>query len=471
MIAALFYSPWDYGGTTASAIRGLNWILAAMLVVWFLGFTLKRARVSDPSYRRRFTPWPLLAISGLLLAIGWAMALNAHSICDTDYFVFIPLRSPLGSAPGSVDYSLSCAWMLRATLLIGGIWTVAHLVQDERWLLRIWWAIGLAGGSIALLGLLQKASGAEMIFWQTPDKAPVTTFFATYYYHANAGAYLNLTLPPIAGLAYRYTTRPSNPAVRALWLTIGVIMIVAVVCDTSRMAQFVAVLIALTLIAAASKKVVRHVQGMELKTALIAMLVLSAALWAVTQASHIDEPLKRWSEFQSAWPRDARWLVAAAAFHSLPEAGSLGFGPGTFSVVFPYFAGQPGDRSGGIWLFLHNDYLQTMMEWGWIGAALWAGVLFGGMIVAVRGLRDKRRSTGWFPRQRLLLPLIVTALGGVAIHALVDFPLQISSIQLYVATYLGICWGSCLWKDPASVVLAVPPQDINPEARPPALAT
>ena len=117
-----------------------------------------------------------------------------------------------------------------------------------------------------------------------------------------------------------------------------------------------------------------------------------------------------------------RWLVAIAAFHSLPEAGALGFGPGTFSVVFPYFAGQLGDRSGDIWLFLHNDYLQTMMEWGWIGAALWAGVLFGGMIVAVRGLRDKRRSTGWFPRQRLLLPLIVTALGGVAIHALVDFP-------------------------------------------------
>lgn len=273
LIGALFYAPWDYGATGATSIRIVNGILGAMFLFWLVGTLVKgevKRKKDEGRGRQRFWSWTLLGMCVVLLALGWGMALNAHAIFDGDYAVLLPLTSPLPNTPGSADYALSIAWMRRGTALLLGIWVIADLVQDERWLLRIFWAIGLAGGSIALLGLLQKATGAEMIFWQSldPREPPVGTFFATYYYHGNAGAYLNLALPAILGLAFRYVTRPSNPAARALWVTLSLVMIVAVISDTSRMGQFIGILIGLVLLAVFAGKFTRRGRHVEWKTEL-----------------------------------------------------------------------------------------------------------------------------------------------------------------------------------------------------------
>ena len=71
-------------------------------------------------------------------------------------------------------------------------------------------------------------------------------------------------------------------------------------------------------------------------------------------------------------------------------------------------------------------------------------LFFGGITAAILSLR-KREAREWSWRRRLTLPLVVIALAGVALHALIDFPLQIESIQLYTAVYLGLCWGSARW--------------------------
>ena len=41
-----------------------------------------------------------------------------------------------------------------------------------------------------------------------------------------------------------------------------------------------------------------------------------------------------------------------------------------------------------------------------------------------------------------ILPLALIAIAVTALHSLVDFPLQVASLQLYFLTYLGLCWGS-----------------------------
>ena len=79
----------------------------------------------------------------------------------------------------------------------------------------------------------------------------------------------------------------------------------------------------------------------------------------------------------------------------------------------------------------HNDYLQTLVEWGWIGLLGWILLVGNAFRPLWRACRS--RTMEW--------PLAVTAaiaLGGVFIHAFVDCPLEVPVLQLFTAVYLGL---------------------------------
>ena len=435
--AALVYAPWAYGGTTVESIAAINCLLAAVLVLWIVDLAVNRRLPRCPRLL-------LILVAALLLIGGW-MVFNAVAIFDSTFETFTRLRRPMPRLPGSMDYALSVAWMIRAALLLGVTLFIVDLSQDKRWLLRVWGAIAIAGGSVALLGLLQKASGARMMFWQPGPPGGIATFFASYFYHGNAGAYLNLVFPVTIGLAVRAFVTRANAGARALWLTVAVLTLIAVFANTARAAQAIAVVLLLGVCIRIGPRLVRRFSRGEKNIALAGAVAILLTLFAVARVSHLEGPIGRWKLAPGEFSANARWLCAAVAVKSLPEAGLFGFGPGTFRAVFPSFNLASAKPVPGDWRFLHDDYLQTVTEWGWLGAALWAVLFFGGMIVALRRLNSSEAAT-WLPRRRLVLPLVLIALGGLAVYAVVDFPLQIASIQLYVATYVGICWGSACWR-------------------------
>jgi hypothetical protein len=440
--AALVYAPWAYGATTSASINIANWVLVVALVLW-------GAELLSGGRRPDLPPF-LLILTGALVCVGGWMALNAKSIYDSEFSLFVPLRNFVPFLTGSVDYANSAAWMLRGALLLGTILFVSDLSQSSRWLLRLWYVIGLVGGSIAFLGLLQKATGAQMIFWQPPPPPEygVTTFFATYFYHGNAGAFLNLVWPLSAGLVIRAFTRQSQPGMRALWTIVSIVTIAGVLANTSRMAQVVALVLLVVIGLHFGPGLLRRLPGAQKSVAIAGALALVLALIALAQATHLEQPLNRWQLVSEQIPADARWQASRVALDALPGAGFFGFGPGTFRVVFPGYNIGSGHAVRGSWRFLHEDYLQTVLEWGWLGSSLWALLFFGGIAVGILSY-NRYATRDWIPRRRVMQPLAIIALAGVAMHALVDFPFQIESIQLYVATCLGVCWGSVLWRDHA----------------------
>ena len=436
--AALAYAPWAYGATTAASIETTNWILLAALVFWGAELITAGRQPELPTFL-------LLLVAALMCVGGW-MALNAKSIYDSEFSFFVPVRNFAPPLIGSVDYAISGAWVIRGGLLLGTMLFVSDLSQSSRWLLRLWYVIGLVGGSIAFLGLLQKATGAQMIFWRPPPPPEfgVTTFFATYFYHGNAGAFLNLVWPLSAGLAIRSFTSRSQPGLRALWIIVFILTIAAVLANTSRMAQLVALLLLVAIALHFGPALLRKLSGAQRSVALAGAFAIVLALIALAQATHLEQPLNRWQSVSERIPADARWQASRVALSALPGAGFFGSGPGTFRVVFPSYNLQSGHPVPGTWRFLHQDYLQTVLEWGWLGSVLWALLFFGGIAVGIRSY-NRYAAQDWLPRRRILQPLAIASLAGAGLHAVVDFPFQIESIQLYVATYLGLCWGSCLW--------------------------
>jgi O-antigen ligase len=179
-----------------------------------------------------------------------------------------------------------------------------------------------------------------------------------------------------------------------------------------------------------------HIVGAVLAAAVLLLLVIGFG--------GLDVAWRRWSEIeQQLTLQNSRLLVAGVCIDMLPNSGWFGFGPGSFHTAFPFFNKHTGPETRGVWLYAHQDYLQTLVEWGWMGAVLWM-VVFAGAAYALSCV--VRKAHRFAERDRLFVLASGCGLGAVLVHALADFPLQIASIQLYLAVLVGVLW-SCRWWD------------------------
>src|ERR1700736_3076376 len=150
---ALIVAPWMYGGTTATSIVVVDWLLGASLLMWFVELAISRRKP-------RFS-LSLLLSAGALIAIGVWMTLNAGFLHDPKFGIFAAIDHFAPNAPGSVDYAISVAWMIRAALLIGAVLFVVDFSQDDKCLIELWVALAIAAGLMSRLWLRQNGAGAR----------------------------------------------------------------------------------------------------------------------------------------------------------------------------------------------------------------------------------------------------------------------------------------------------------------------
>ncbi|PQP33256.1 hypothetical protein C6A36_00225 [Desulfobacteraceae bacterium SEEP-SAG10] len=119
----------------------------------------------------------------------------------------------------------------------------------------------------------------------------------------------------------------------------------------------------------------------------------------------------------------------------------FGIGLATFKQVFPVF--NVSTISEKTLYYAHNDYLQLLVEAGWIGFAALVGGFY---IFLVRSFRKVRRMSLQADPLRFFLAIgALSGLVSIAFHSFFDFNLQMPANCVYFVMLIGIV-DVCLWQ-------------------------
>lgn len=428
LLAAIVLSAWLFGGTRDWTVDVIRWLLLAMTALFVVGLALRR--------RLPRVPWLVVMPSAFLLFQGWFMTWNASRRFVPAAQIFVDTPQPIPGWPGFWDAGMTRPSILLMTGLLGALWITCDLAANRQWRNRVWFTIAITGVSMMVLGLAQRFTDAPGIFWN-PYRYVGETFFATYRYHANAGAYINLVLPFIVALAVRAFYRDGAEKTRVFWTLAAFITAACGFINTSRAANLVCALLLVGMtawIAAAQLQTMRTRRILAFGSTMLG-LVTAAALMSLSFG--IDRSVGRW-ERSGFWDEERALNYQLLASEFIPAAGWWGYGPGTFEPIFNPKRSTMGRQPQGIWAQAHSDILQTPVDYGWAGAAAWTILLGGALVSAALGARRRGRK----PDETEILSMACAfALAGVSLHALVDFPLQISSLQIYTVVIAGVAWG------------------------------
>jgi FtsH-binding integral membrane protein len=424
----LVFAPWAFGTTFDETKVWLAEALCALGPLFLITLIVRR--------RWPRVNWFSILLSFAILGYGWLMTWNAKLVYDAKLFYFHYASPPAPSLPGTVDQPASAPQMLLITGLFCAFWVATDLSARERWRSRFWLILSLTGVSIVMLGLAQRLTNAPGIFWRT-DLECGPTFFATYRYHANAGAFINLIFPLVAAQCIAAFGRKSLELARPFWFLGMIAVLVSAFVNVSRAASVITLCAFVLFSGYQLYEVLRtrrkQSKGLIVIFAVLAILAVGILVWVVG----FGQAYQRWTDPRYNIASDARFAAYDAIEHSLiPAAGWWGLGPATFHLVFPFFTTGYGERVLGYWQFAHEDYLQTLVEWGFCGAAFW--VLFFGANISRGGWALLRRQRTWDSGTRTFAVACLLSIASVLVHAAIDFPMQIASLQLYTCVVLAL---------------------------------
>lgn len=238
-------------------------------------------------------------------------------------------------------------------------------------------------------------------------------------------ALLLLVFPPVAALAVRARARPTE---RVWWGWVSIVLAFGLVLPISRGA-WIALGLALTLWPLFATRGGLRRRALFASGAFVLVVLASAIVIGVA-----PKVRARFAQMVANTGELSRPILWRAGWKLFKEAPLLGTGAASYNVLFEKhrperFLDEPE--------WAHNDYLNTLSDYGATGALL----LFGGaLVIALRcaaGRRQRPAPTDWLDDRAMLRGMGV-ALLAFAFHLAVDFHLKIPALGMTFATIAGL---------------------------------
>jgi O-antigen ligase len=475
---AILFGPWAFGTTQPWSIQVMNGVGLALGLLWLAKLFIRSSGHQPLRWtglpgrgeaghwlkgERRFT-WLLAAGTLFILLYCLISAWNARAIYHPAAWNF-EYRDAISWLPHSYDRESSWAAFWKYLALAGLFWAVRD------WLLtlspkeaadleaktfsnhgssarlpvrlrRLFWVLAVNGTVLAAQSLMQRVEGGNKLLWLIVpryNQGP-TDQLGPFAYRANAAQYFNLLWAAVLGFwwasvsSLRRRQAAENSARHSRVAVLLPCVLIMAICPLVSSSRGGAIVLVMNLILAGGILLLAqwrsHWTAKALMLLLLAGVVVGGALLGWKTLAPRMEMIHEGYEAREGLYIAGRYMAQDNAW--------FGTGPETFSTMYQLYRHSETDE----WLaYLHNDWLETRITFGWLGFVAIVGML---LLVFSRCFFP-----GGISGNKYFVMLLWVSLGGCLVHACFDFPFQIHSV---LALFIMLCAVlSCLSRQPQGI--------------------
>jgi O-antigen ligase len=402
ILAILVYSPLATGAVRPQDFLVVQWLVVATLVVWAVRFCI------NPRHRLLWPPmcWAVLSF------MGYAVA--RYVTADLEY---VARQETLK--------------VVLYGFLFFAILNNLHRQETTAIVATVLIVVAMA---IAGYAIYQFITGSDRVWHFVRPSNYAGRGSGTYICPNHLGGYLEMLLP--LGITYTLTGRFS-PLQKILLGYASLVILAGIAATISRGAWMATGVSVLVLLAFLFRR-----QGYKLPVLGIIVLLVAAGLLAFKRA---DLSRNRKESLASlTLEQDTRTQVWRGATTMWQDHPWTGVGPAHFDYRFRAYR-PPSNYAQGRPDRVHNDYLNTLVDWGIIGAALVASAwaLFGWGVLRSWKYVQRAQNDLSIKRSNRSAFVLGGCLGLLAIlvHSFVDFNLHVPANAILAVTLLALVVG------------------------------